>query len=72
MPILSPLRFYSYLASELGGIFDAEGNEGILFFNSVKFVKFIRLLAHNMNGGREYFFGDAAKICVSPIHRSAC
>lgn len=72
MPSLSPLRFYSYLASELGGIFDAEGNEGILFFNSVKFVKFIRLLAHNMNGGRGYFFGEAIKICVSPIHRSAC
>lgn len=55
MPDLSPLRYFSYLASGLGRIFDGDGKEGIQFFNPVNFVKFVRLMARNMNGGNAYF-----------------
>lgn len=50
----SPLQLLSHLASGLGEGFDAKGMAGFFFFNTVKFVKFIRLPARNMNGGGGY------------------
>ncbi len=54
MPGLSTLRIYSHLASELAAIFNAERDDGLFFFNTVKFVKFISLTARNMNSGTGY------------------
>lgn len=43
-------QYLSYLASRLTGISDVYAKVGFLFFNTVKFVQFIRLLARYMNG----------------------
>ncbi|CAO1654149.1 hypothetical protein NYA22BAC_02674 [Parasphingorhabdus sp. NYA22] len=62
-------QYLSRLASCLGGIFDAE-NEGRFFsFNSVKFVKFIRLSARNMNGGDQILFRGFAAMIIFPYRR---
>ncbi len=50
----SSLRQFPYLASGLEGVSGVEGKAAILFFNTVKVVKFIRLLARDMNGGGGY------------------
>ncbi len=48
---LSYPYYFPYLASRLRCIFDSKGETEILFFNNVKFIS---LLARNMNGGSAY------------------
>lgn len=62
-------QYLSRLASRLGGIFDAENEGGFLSFNSVKFVKFIRLSARNMNGGGRILFRGSAAMIILPSRR---
>ena len=66
MPDSPPLRYFPYIASGLGCILGGEGKEGIKFFNPVNFVKFVRLMAHNMNGADAYF----ATTCFLQFRRS--
>lgn len=62
-------QYLSCLASRLGGIFDAENEGGFLSFNSVKFVKFVRLSARNMNGGGRILFRGSAAMIILPSRR---
>ncbi|AMO72184.1 hypothetical protein [Sphingorhabdus sp. M41] len=63
----SSLYYLSHHANGLADSFDVERKEGVFFFNTVKFVKFIRLLARNLNGGGAYFAGAAIKAVVPSI-----
>jgi|GEM_PF-2148554 len=67
----SSLCYLSHYANGLADGFDVERKEGFLFFNTVKFVKFIRLMARSLNGGGAYFAGAAIKIFVSSICQRA-
>jgi hypothetical protein len=69
MPRLSSCQHFPYLASGLRGVPDVEGKEGIKFFNPVNFVKFIRLLAHNMNSGSVHFVREPLAMFVLPSCR---
>jgi len=61
MSSLSSLHYFPHLASGLQRNFDGEGRAGILFFNTVNFVKFISLLARNMNDRSAYLSVSLSK-----------
>jgi len=69
MPGTLSLRTFLNLASKLRHGLRIQGEAGDLFFNPVKIVKFIRILAFNMNNIVLYAVRD---IFFSVPRRSAC
>ena len=69
MSNLPPPQYLSYLASGLRGVSDVDAATGFFFFNTVKFVKLIGLLAGNMNDWGRISSHECAAIIVLSSRR---